>query len=100
MAANLRDEGASSSWVLPRPRDQTRSRATLKLGNEGFLDLLNSPLSWRHAFEDFGDCRDVFGRIAAATAGDVNQTCLRKLSQITGHVLRPKIETCFRQRIR
>src|SRR5215469_10892143 len=57
-------------------------------------------LSWRQVFQRFGDGCDVLRCVATAATSDVNQPSLRELAEITRHVLRPEIESGFRQRIR
>src|ERR1700680_5174113 len=99
MAAIPTDGVVSSSWARPRSRYRTRSRSPLNLVVEGFLCGLRPPLSRRQTFERFGDSRDMLGRVAAASAGNVDQPRPCKIAQIAGHVLRPQIEPCLRQRI-
>src|SRR5437660_6064558 len=102
MAAILRDEAASPAWPRPRSRYPSRSRSTLYLALRGVgsLNERRPPLSRRPSLERFGDSRDVLGRVAAATAGNVDQPSPCEVAQKTGHVLRPQIEPGFRQRIR
>src|SRR6267154_5221400 len=99
MAAIPRDEAAS--W---ESRAQMCSRKcsllALTLEGEGFGGSLSPVFSRRLAFERFGDRRDVLGRVPATTAGNVNQSSAREVAEIAGHILRPQIETGFRQRIR
>src|ERR1700730_1729033 len=100
MAVNPRDEAASSPWPRAQWCWRECSRFALALEGVGFGRMLSPALSRRLAFERFGNRRDVLGRVAAATAGNVNQPCPCEVAQITGHVLRSQIETGFRQRIR
>ena len=51
------------------------------------------------AFECLRDGSDVLGCVAAAAAGDVDESALRKLAEETAHVLRLQIEAGCRKRI-
>src|SRR5580692_1707609 len=100
MVAIPRDGVASSSWARLRSRYQTRSRSTLNLVGEGSRGGPGPPLSWRLAFERFGDSRNVLGRVAAAPAGNIDQPRPCKVAQIAGHILWAQIEPGFREGIR
>src|SRR5271165_2097983 len=100
MAAIRRDGAASSPRRLRHLGYRPHSRADLALAEAGPLSRRSLQLSRRLAFERFGDSRDVFGGVAAAAAGNVDQPSLGKVAQITGHVVRPQIEAGFRERIR
>src|ERR1700674_831399 len=100
MAAIPIDEAASAAWARPRSRYRTRSRSTLNLVSEGFLRGLLPPLSWRLAFERFGNSCDVLGCVAATAAGNIDQPCPCKFAEITRHVLRPQIEAGLGEWIR
>src|SRR6185312_1865544 len=98
MAANPRGEAASTStdprwrWRFPM-----RSHSTLNLARPGercFVEL-RPKFSRRFTLERFRDCRDVLGSISATAAGNVDQSTICKAGQITRHVLRPKVKTCF-----
>src|SRR5271165_5456480 len=97
--AAIRRVGAASSPRRLRHLRYRHSRADLALAKAGFLSRRCLPLARRLALERFGDSRDVLGSIAAATAGNIDQPSLGKVTQITGHVVRPQIEAGFRERI-
>src|SRR5579862_9166625 len=105
MAAIPRDEEASSvpacRWRL-RSRSPIRSRAALNLahGSERFFLEMRSKRSRRPAVERLRNRRNMLGSISTATTRDVDQPSPCEVAQITGHVLRAKIEPGLRKRIR
>src|SRR5208337_4963775 len=97
MAANRRD---GEAWA---PGSMKGSRAgscfALALEGEGVIGRRCFPLSRRQAFESFRNRCNVLGGIAAAAAGNINEPCPCKIAEITGHVVRPQIESGFGKRI-
>ena len=51
------------------------------------------------AFERLRDGGDVFGRVAAASAGDVDQSTFGEIAEVAGHVRRAEIEAGLGKRI-
>src|SRR5882724_9920057 len=100
MAAIPRDEEISSLWVWAHLCCRMRSSPSLTLDGVGVPNVYRPKLPRRRAFECFGNRRNVFGRIAAAAAGNIYQSSPREVAQIAGHVLRPQIEPGFREGIR
>src|ERR1019366_80666 len=99
-------------WVKGCDPDRRRSfvsvaSATLTLssklslrpcsGGVGSHSKIRPPLSRRQAFERFGDGRNVLRCVTAATAGNIDQSSPCEIAQIASHVLRPQIESGFRQ---
>src|ERR1039458_3011861 len=64
------------------------------------MALAVAQLARRQTFERFGNGRDVLRGVAAAATGDIDQAGAGKLTEVTGHVVWAKIESCFRERIR
>src|SRR5579859_3351995 len=98
MAVILTDGEALS----PRLRlcSPTRSRSALAQVGVSLPSTRLAPLSGNLPFQRLGDGRDVLGRVAAAAAGNIDQSCPRKVGQIASHVLRPQIEPGLREGIR
>src|SRR3954469_22005941 len=67
--------------------------ATVSLSGKLGLLFHGLDLPRRQAFHRFRDGRDVFRRVAATAARNIDQPCLRKLSQVTRHVRRTEVET-------
>src|ERR1700752_1943748 len=101
MAATRRGEEASTStssrWHYP-----VGSRTTPNLARKrgDYFAELSPKFSRSFALERFRDCRNVLGSVSATAAGNVDQSAVCNLRQITRHVWRPEIEACFRKRIR
>ncbi len=61
---------------------------------------MHSPLARRLAFEGLGDRGYVLGGVAAATAGDVDESSLGEVAEVAGHVFGSQIEAGLGERVR
>src|SRR5580658_2967048 len=100
--AAIRIDGVASSQLLrpgPRPRSHSQIGSRSALARIGFPRRHCFQLSWRLAFESFGNGRNVLGSVAAAATGNIDQSSACEVAQITSHVLGTEIEAGFRERI-
>src|SRR5450631_1087243 len=71
----------------------------LPLAREVLRGGLRLPLARRYTLKSLGYGCDMLGRVAATATGNIDQSCARKIAEVTRHVLRSKIEPGLRQRI-